>query len=106
MSRPGTIRRMPWWLALPAAGLGGLGLDAATPAIDWWPAALIGAVLAGAASIGIVKFFVQDFLATSVPFTSYITVEQALVVPPILLAVGVVLSAIAAKIAISRYLRV
>lgn len=49
MSRPGTIRRMPWWLALPAAGLGGFGLDAATPAIDWWPAALIGAVLIVAA---------------------------------------------------------
>lgn len=36
---------MRWWLAVPAAVLGGLGLDAATPAIDWWPAALIGAVL-------------------------------------------------------------
>lgn len=69
-------------------------------------AALVGAVLAGAASVAIVKFFVQDFLVTEVPFTSYITVEQSLIVPPILLLVGVVLSAIAAKIAISRYLRV
>lgn len=69
-------------------------------------AALIGAVLAGVATVAIVKLFVQDFLAASVPFTSYITVEQSLVVPPILLLVGVVLSAIAAKIAITRYLRV
>ena len=69
-------------------------------------AALIGAVLAGAATVAIVEFFVQGFLAKNVPFTSYITVEQSLIVPPILLLVGVVLSAIAAKIAISRYLRV
>jgi len=69
-------------------------------------AALIGAVLAGAASVAIVKFFVQGFLVAQVPFTSYITVEQSLVVPPILIAVGVILSSIAAKIAITRYLRV
>ncbi|KUF08152.1 permease-like cell division protein FtsX [Leucobacter sp. G161] len=69
-------------------------------------AALIGAVLAGAASVAIVKFFVQGFLVQEVPFTSYITVEQSLIVPPILIALGVILSAIAAKIAITRYLRV
>lgn len=69
-------------------------------------AALFGAVLASAASVSIVRFFVQGFLAREVPFTSYITVEQALVVPPVLILVGVILSAIAAKIAITRYLRV
>lgn len=69
-------------------------------------AALVGAVLAGAASVAIVKFFVQGFLVKEVPFTSYITVEQSLIVPPILIALGVILSAIAAKIAITRYLRV
>ncbi len=69
-------------------------------------AAFIGALLAGAASVAIVKFFVQDFLVKNVPFTSYITVEQSLIVPPILLGLGILLSAIAAKIAISRYLRV
>ncbi|WP_416442331.1 permease-like cell division protein FtsX [Leucobacter sp. HNU] len=68
--------------------------------------AVVGAVLAGIASVAIVKFFVEGFLVTNVPFTSYITVQQSLVVPPILLALGVVLSAIAAKIAITRYLRV
>lgn len=69
-------------------------------------AALVGAVLASVATVGIVKFFVQDFLAIQVPFTSYITVEQSLIVPPILLAVGILLSAAAAKVAITRYLRV
>ncbi|MFA5606587.1 MAG: permease-like cell division protein FtsX [Leucobacter sp.] len=69
-------------------------------------AALVGAVLAGGASVAIVKFFVQDFLVQEIPFTSYITVEQSLVVPPVLVALGVILSAIAAKIAITRYLRV
>jgi len=69
-------------------------------------AALVGSVLASIASVAIVKFFVQDFLVTNVPFTSYITVEQSLIVPPILVAVGVILSALAAKVAISRYLRV
>ena len=69
-------------------------------------AALIGAVLASVASVSIVKFFVQDFLVTRVPFTSYITVEQSLIVPPILVLVGVVLSAAAAKVAITRYLHI
>lgn len=69
-------------------------------------AALIGSVLASVASVAIVQFFVQDFLAKSVPFTSYITVEQSLIVPPALVLVGVILSAIAAKVAITRYLRV
>ena len=69
-------------------------------------AALVGSVLASVASVAVVKFFVQGFLAQNVPFTSYITVEQSLIVPPILIGVGIVLSAIAAKVAISRYLRV
>lgn len=69
-------------------------------------AALVGAVLAGVASVAVVKFFVQDFLVKNVPFTSYITVEQSLIVPPILIGLGIVLSAIAAKVAISRYLRI
>lgn len=69
-------------------------------------AALIGAVLAGAASVALVKFFVEDFLAVRAPFTSYITMSDVLIVPPILIGLGVVLAAIAAQIAISRYLKV
>ncbi|HUH54069.1 MAG TPA: permease-like cell division protein FtsX [Microbacteriaceae bacterium] len=69
-------------------------------------AALVGAVMSSVASLAIVKFFVQGYLVQSAPFTSYITLEQAFIVPPILLALGVILSAIAAKVAITRYLRV
>lgn len=68
--------------------------------------ALIGAVLASVACVAIVKYFVQDFLVTQVPFTTYINVEQSLIVPPILIVLGVLLSAAAAKVAITRYLRV
>ncbi|MGO3833994.1 MAG: permease-like cell division protein FtsX [Microbacteriaceae bacterium] len=68
--------------------------------------ALIGALLAGGASVALVKFFVQDYLAVTAQFTSYITVSDVLIVPPILVGVGVILSAIAAKIAITRYLKV
>lgn len=69
-------------------------------------AALIGAVLASVATVAIVQFFIQDYLVRNVPFTSYITVGQALIVPPILILLGAVLSALAAKVAITRYLRV
>lgn len=69
-------------------------------------AALIGAVLAGGASVALVKFFVEDYLAINAPFTSYLTVNDVLIVPPILIGVGVILSAIAAKFAITRYLKV
>lgn len=40
-----TVRTLKWWIALPAAVLGGLALDAATPWLNWWPAGLIGAAL-------------------------------------------------------------
>lgn len=69
-------------------------------------AALFGAVLAGGASVALVKFFVGDYLAVKAPFTSYVTVNDVLIVPVLLVGVGVVLSAIAAKIAITRYLKV
>lgn len=38
-------RSFRWWIALPFAAVGGFALDAATPAIDWWPAALVGTAL-------------------------------------------------------------
>ena len=45
----GDPRGLRWWLALPAAVLGGLALDAATPWLEWWPAGLVGAALVMAA---------------------------------------------------------
>lgn len=38
-------RSLRWWLALPFAAAGGFALDIATPAVDWWPAAFVGAAL-------------------------------------------------------------
>ena len=69
-------------------------------------AALIGSVLAGGAIVAIVKFFVQDYLAVQLPFTSFVGVGDALVVAPILLVVGALLAAFSAKVAITRYLKV
>lgn len=40
--RPASLR---WWLALPAAALGGFCLDVATPSVAWWPAAFLGVLL-------------------------------------------------------------
>ncbi len=38
-------RGLHWALALPSAALGGLALDAATPALAWWPMAFVGTAL-------------------------------------------------------------
>lgn len=69
-------------------------------------AALIGSVLAGLAVVGIVQFFVQGYLAQTLPLTSFVGLQDALLVVPILLAAGAVLAALSANVAISRYLRV
>ncbi|MGD9607487.1 MAG: hypothetical protein AB7V10_08395, partial [Leucobacter sp.] len=36
---------LPWYLALPAAALGGFALDLATPEPAWWPAMFVGVAL-------------------------------------------------------------
>ena len=69
-------------------------------------ASLIGSVLAGLATVGIVQFFVQGFLAQAQKDIAFVTVPDALVVVPILIGVGIVLAAVSANVAISRYLRV
>jgi cell division transport system permease protein len=69
-------------------------------------AALIGSVLAALATVGIVQFFVQGYLAQAQRDIAFVTVPDALVVVPILIATGIVLAAVSANIAISRYLRV
>jgi cell division transport system permease protein len=69
-------------------------------------ASLIGSVLAGLTTIGIVQFFVQGYLAQSQTGVAFVTVKDALVVVPVLIGVGVVLAAVSANVAISRYLRV
>lgn len=69
-------------------------------------AALLGSILAGVAVVAIVVFFVQGFLAYRIPLTSFVGVDDALIVVPILIVVGIVLAAISANVAIARYLRV
>jgi cell division transport system permease protein len=69
-------------------------------------ASLIGSVLAGAAIVAIVKFFVRDFLVPALPFTSFVDIDDALIVVPVLVVVGAVLAAFSAKFAITRYLKV
>jgi cell division transport system permease protein len=56
--------------------------------------------------VGIVVFFVDGYLATALPTTSFITLSDAWVVFPGLLLAGAVLAATSAYVAISRYLRV
>ena len=68
-------------------------------------AGLIGSLLAGGAVVAIVYFFVQGYLAENLSFT-FVGVNDALLVVPLLVAVGVLLAAVSAGIAITRYLRV
>jgi len=69
-------------------------------------AALIGSVLAGGAIVGIVKYFVQDYLSKTLSSTTFIGLSDAVVVVPMLLVIGAVLAALSAKVAINRYLKV
>ena len=69
-------------------------------------AALLGRVLASGAVLGIVQFFVQDYLAARLPFTSFVNLTDGLLVVPLLLGAGVVLAAISSGLAIRRYLKI
>ena len=69
-------------------------------------AALIGSLLAAGAVVAIVQFFVQGYLSQTLPQTSFVNLDDALLVVPVLLGVGALLAAVSANVAISRYLRV
>ena len=68
-------------------------------------AGLIGSLLAGGAVVAIVQFFVQGYLAQNLAFT-FVDLGDALLVVPLLIVVGVLLAAVSAGIAITRYLKV
>lgn len=68
--------------------------------------AFIGSVLASAALAAVVKFFVQGYLQAAMPYTAFISLHSVWPVFPIVIGVGVVLSALASAFAIRRYLRV
>ncbi len=69
-------------------------------------AATIGSVLAGGAVLAIVQFFVQGYLAERLPFTSFVTLSDAMLVLPLLIGAGIILAAGASGLAIRRYLRI
>ncbi|MEN9970150.1 MAG: hypothetical protein RLZZ229_358 [Actinomycetota bacterium] len=69
-------------------------------------AATVGSVLAGGAVLGIVHFFVQGYLAAQLPFTSFVGLADGLLVVPVLIAAGILLSAAASGLAIRRYLKI
>jgi cell division transport system permease protein len=69
-------------------------------------AALIGSLLAGGATVALVQFFVQGVLKVEFAGTSLVDLGDALIVVPILLGLGIVLAAVAANFAISRYLKI
>jgi cell division transport system permease protein len=69
-------------------------------------AALLGSMLAAGAVLGLVVFFVQGFLAQRLPFTSFVSLSDGMLVVPLLIAAGVVLAAVASGLAIRRYLKI
>jgi cell division transport system permease protein len=69
-------------------------------------AALIGSVLAAGAIIAIVHFFVQGYLQQRFQNTAFVGIPDALIAAPIILAVGMILAALSASVAIRRYLKV
>jgi cell division transport system permease protein len=70
-------------------------------------ASVIGSVLAGAAMVGIVQFFVRGVLVQTLGTTTpLVGLGDALTVVPILIGVGALLAAASASVAISRYLKV
>jgi cell division transport system permease protein len=69
-------------------------------------AALIGSVFAAATVLGLVQFFVQGYLADRLPFTSFVSLSDGMLVVPLLIAAGVVLAAVASGLAIRRYLKI
>lgn len=69
-------------------------------------AALVGAVLAALAVIAIVHFFLQGYVAPMLQTIAIVTLDDALVVAPILIGIGVLFAGVAAAVAIRRYLKI
>ena len=73
--------------------------------IEGVAAAAIGSILAGGTVVAIVQFFVQGYLAQSLPFTNFVSLGTALSLVPMIFGLGVLLAAFASIVAIRRYLR-
>ncbi|MFG6491618.1 permease-like cell division protein FtsX [Microbacterium sp. P03] len=69
-------------------------------------AAFIGSVLASGAVLAIVHFGVNDYLRARIDFvTTWVRVEDAWLVIPVIIGIGIVLAALSAGFAIRRWLR-
>jgi cell division transport system permease protein len=68
--------------------------------------AVIGAVLASATLWAVAKFFIGDALAKQYPDTAFISAGQALMLAPLLIALGVVLAGASSMLTLRRYLKV
>lgn len=69
-------------------------------------AALLGAVLAAGSVIAIVHFFLQGYVAPMLQTIAIVTIDDALLVAPVLVGIGVLFAGVAAAVAIRRYLRI
>ena len=69
-------------------------------------AALIGSILASVVIALGVQFFVRGYLSERIQSINFVGMEQAWLVIPILVVIGVVLAAASANFAIKRYLKV
>lgn len=69
-------------------------------------AALIGSLLSAVAVLALVEYFVQGFLAERLPFTSFVSLADGMLVVPLLVAAGILLAAVASGLAIRRYLKI
>ncbi|MFP3464900.1 permease-like cell division protein FtsX [Leifsonia sp. SIMBA_070] len=69
-------------------------------------AALIGSVLASVVIAVGVQFFVRGYLSDRIQSINFVGMEQAWLVIPILVVIGIVLAAASANFAIKRYLKV
>ena len=69
-------------------------------------AALVGSILASTVIALGVRFFVHDYLGPRMKSINFVGMEQAWLVIPLVIVVGVVLAAASANFAIKRYLKV
>ncbi|WP_158863461.1 permease-like cell division protein FtsX [Leifsonia sp. AG29] len=69
-------------------------------------AALVGSVLSSVVIALGVQFFVHDFLGQRIQSINFVGLDQAWLVIPLLIVIGVVLAAASANFAIKRYLKV
>jgi cell division transport system permease protein len=69
-------------------------------------AALIGAVLSAGSVVATVHFFLQGYVAPMLQTIAIVNIDDALVVAPVLVGIGVLFAGVAAAVAIRRYLKI